>query len=252
MTSDKPIRDDYGVICECGKTLSVRPAAAAPPLSCSCGRRVLIPLPEEFTHRPVVLSAASLERRVWRLDVAGELSQPGPCARCGRADACVVDGNLQCERYRARVYGGTHILLLPLLLPFLLISVLMTWTEEERLEVSGRDTDLPAPLRLCQSCWRRLRASRTVWFRLAAVLVVAIGVGVAFLHVLSGLVLLAVGLILVYGLRRWTETLRYSALRDLLRPVPIYRQVLERYPDAILILKHFPAAEQKKADLRRN
>src|SRR5437660_1366997 len=98
----------YALECECGKRLPVEPTAAGGSLTCVCGRRVVIPTRDEFGSRPLILSAASVDRRVHRLVDVGELPPPGPCACCHRADSDVVDATLICERYRTRHSGGTR------------------------------------------------------------------------------------------------------------------------------------------------
>jgi hypothetical protein len=114
---------------------------------------------------------------------------------------------------------------------------LFTWQTEERLELRGRDTDLPAPMRLCPGCRARLRSAGARRYWLAAVLVLAAGVAIAVVHVPTGLAAIAVGLAAVYLVKWRAEAGRQRRLLDLLRPVPVYRQVLERYPKAVVLLK---------------
>jgi hypothetical protein len=76
-----------GVSCECGKCLPVTENDAGSALTCSCGRRVIVPLLEEFRDCSLLLSSASLERRVERLIAAGVLPSTAACLQCGAADA---------------------------------------------------------------------------------------------------------------------------------------------------------------------
>src|SRR5437660_1576113 len=96
-----------GVCCECGQCLPVEESDAGSSLTCSCGRTVVVPLLEEFQVRPVLLSAASLQRRVQRLVAEGELPIVSACARCGDVrTAQVVRVDLVCEKFWTRSSGG--------------------------------------------------------------------------------------------------------------------------------------------------
>jgi hypothetical protein len=235
--------DALRVCCECGRWLPIEPSAAGSAVTCSCGCRVVVPLLEEFRRRRDLLSAATIERRVRRLIAAAELPPPGGCARCGRLDTLeVVPLQLECERYTARAYGGERFLIIPL---FSLL-VWVRWREEERLEIRGRDTDVQAPVRLCEACTSYFRGrSGWVYHGLAA-LVIALGGLAALVMALAGLAAyldLAVGLGVavagVLGLAMWRRVAFWSRqrqLKRLLRQVPAYRQILARYRHAAVVV----------------
>jgi hypothetical protein len=237
----------YALECECGRALPVSPTTEAAYLSCTCGRRVIIPLADEFADQPLILSAASLERRVRRLVSVGELPPPGLCACCGRADADVVKATLVCEHSHARQKGGANVVLVallspvlvlvvPILSPFLIVAGLLAGQREESVEVYGRDTDLAAPAHLCADCRRRLRPPGRAGYLGAYAAVAAAGIALTVLAPLVGLAVLAVGLAAVWWHWRWNVGRRQRALRDGLRAVPIYRQVLHRFPHALVML----------------
>jgi hypothetical protein len=135
---------ELGVYCECGQCVPVLEGDAGSALTCSCGRRVVVPLLEEFRDQAVLLSAPTVERRVRRLIAEGALPDTDACLRCGDATAEPVGIDLQCERYMAHTSGGQRFLIIPLVWGFLWA----TWREPERLEIRGRDTDVPAPVSL--------------------------------------------------------------------------------------------------------
>jgi hypothetical protein len=202
-----------------------------------------VPLLEEFRDRPDLLSAASIERRVRRLIAAGELPPTGCCVRCGEGNTAeVVPVELECERYTARAYGGERFLVLPLF-PLLLW---VRWQEEERVEIHGRDTDVPAPVCLCQRCRLHFRR-RSGWADLGlAALVLALG-GVAALVMVQGGVAVAfawatglgVAVAGVVGLAFWRWLAfrsRQRQLKHVLCRVPVYRQVLARYRQAVVVV----------------
>jgi hypothetical protein len=184
---------------------------------------------EEFQDRPLLLSAATLERRVRRLIAEGELPITDACIRCGEVKAVqVVNLHLECERYTAHAHGGLRFLLLP--------WFRVVWWEEEWVEIRGRDTDVPTPVCLCAECRRLLRGpAGSVYLLLAALLLIVSGL-VGYFHVLAGVGLAAVGLALLGWHRLHVSGRRQRALKGLLRKVPVYRQVLERYPRAVVIV----------------
>ncbi len=233
---------DLRVSCECGKWLPVEASAAGTAITCPCGGRVVVPLLEEFRVRPHLLSAASIERRVRRLIAAGELPAADTCACCGAEQAEVVRIELECERYTARAYGGERFLILPVFS----FVFWMTWREEERVEVRGRDTDVPAPVCLCALCKSRFYRRAGWAYPALTALAVAAGGLVAlalflgelpvYLDVLAGLGVVLIGLLGLALWRRRDFQSRQRQLKALLSQVPLYRQVLERYRNALVVL----------------
>jgi hypothetical protein len=78
---------EFGVYCECGQCLPVVARDVGAAIHCPCGRRVVVPLLEEFRDHPVLLSAPTVERRVRRLVAEGVLPSTDACLRCGDAAA---------------------------------------------------------------------------------------------------------------------------------------------------------------------
>src|SRR5262249_16479833 len=166
----------------CGQCLPVAENATGSALFCSCGRRVVIPLLEEFRDHSVLLSAATLELRVRRLIAEGVLPGTDACLQCGDGAAQPVAIKLECERYTARVSGGRRFLIIPLFWVF----VWTTWREPEQLEIRGRDTDVPTPVGLCAECWRKLSAPAASRYLLViALLLAAVGV-VGYFNLVAG------------------------------------------------------------------
>jgi hypothetical protein len=193
---------------------------------------VVVPLLEEFTDHPVLLSASTIERRVRRLIAEGVLPGTDACLRCGDGAAQPVAIDLQCERYTARASGGQRFLLIPILWGFVWAS----WREPERLEIRGRDTDVPTPVGLCAECRRRLGSPAASWYLLVMALLLAASGVVGYFNLVAGTGLAVVGLGLTsitrsLVLRRWQST-----LKGLLRKVPVYRQILKRYPRAVVVM----------------
>jgi hypothetical protein len=190
---------------------------------------VVIPLMEEFRDRPLLLSAPTLERGVQRLVAAGELPLPA-CLRCGDGAANGVEVVLECERARARAGGGRRFLIVPGLF-------WMTWREEEWVEIRGRDTVVRTPVALCAECRGQLRGQATpghLKSLLLTILLLAVSGLVGYFHLVAGVALAVVGLVVLGWLGPRVFRRRQQALKALLRRVPVYHQVLERYPWAVV------------------
>jgi hypothetical protein len=219
---------DLGVCCECGRRLPVKEGDAGSSLSCSCGRKVVVPLLEEFQNRPLLLSAASVERRVQRLVAEGELPADDACARCGEVRATeVVETCLECEKSRTRTYGGFRFLIFP--------GFWVWWHEERRVEVRGRDTVVPVPLCLCRECGSRLGGPNRGASLAVVVSVLTVSALLTYFGVALGVGVGAAGLALWFWQKRRAWQRRQRELKSLLRHVPVYRQLLDKYPYATVL-----------------
>jgi hypothetical protein len=210
--------------------VTARDAGSA--LNCSCGRRVVVPLLEEFRDHPVLLSATTVEGRIRRLIAEGVLPSTDACLRCGDVTAQLVGIDLQCERYKARASGGQRVLIIP----FLWGVFWATWREPERLEIRGRDTDVPAPVGLCEECRHQLRAPVAFWYVALTAFLLAASCIVGYFLPVAGIGLAVVALALLVVTRHLAVQSWQGALKGLLRKVPVYRQVLERYPWAVVVM----------------
>jgi hypothetical protein len=217
------------VECECGRAVSM-PADGRGPLTCPCGNRVVLPPPEEFRGRSLVLSAMTVERRVHRLLAAGELPPMGACTRCCQVrDIEAVDLWLDCEQSQVRTSGGFRFLFIPG------INLFLYWNEARRVEVLGHDTIVPAPLALCPACARALPCPSGAPDLVAGAAVIVVSVLVGFYSWVAGLALGLVGLVAVLW-RRHRRCVRWQRdLKALVRKVPAYGQLLDMYPYALVI-----------------
>jgi hypothetical protein len=223
---------ELGVICECGQCVAVQEPHAGSSVACKCGRPVVVPLLSEFEAQPVLLSAATIERRIRRMLAAKELPITDGCARCGDlATAQVVNAVVECERCRIRTTGGLKVLFIPI--PGF---HLIWWREPERTEEFGHDTDVPAPISLCPECWRHLGEPRVRPYALIAAMLAATAVPFFYLNVGLGFLLLAIFLVVPYSLHRRAKKRWKRALKELLRTVPVYGQLLDRYPYGVVRL----------------
>jgi hypothetical protein len=193
----------------------------------------------EFQAQPVLLSAATVERRMRRMLANGELPITDGCVRCGdQTTARVVKAIVECERYRTRTTGGLNVFLILLILLFHFIWLLhLIWRrEEERTEIFGRDTDVPAPITLCPECWQALGQPRVWPYVLIGAMLAATAVPLFYVNELIGFLLLPFSLAVPYWLNRRAQKRRQRTLKQLLRTVPVYGQLLDRYPYGVVML----------------
>jgi hypothetical protein len=189
-----------------------------------------VPLLEELQTGRALISAATIERRIRRMISSGDLPADRLCARCGSTDVTrPVDANVECERYRTKTSGGFRFLPIPGLF-------WVYWREEKRTETLGRDTDVKVVFHLCDGCRQQFRdPGGWAWLIIAAALTAAVGVMV-YLSSWAGLALLLVALGLPWWLRLRALKRRQRAIKQVLRVVPVYKQLLDRYPNALVVL----------------
>jgi heme exporter protein D len=223
-----------GVSCECGRTLPVTADDAGSRLSCPCGRKVVVPLKEEFAKADVLPSAPTPELRLRRLLREGALPRLDACALCRKGRPRRVDFYLDCERSRVRTSGGFRFLIIPFLWH------IVYWTEEVRVERIGRDTCLPAPLALCPACLEQVRRFPVEGSLLLFGVLTAVSAALFFLDVWLGIGMTVLTLLGVFVKVAWDRRSRQRGLRELLRKEPVYRQVLDRYPNATVLVPEEP------------
>jgi hypothetical protein len=229
---------ELGVYCECDQRLPVTESDAGSSIQCSCGRNVVVPLLDEFRVRPVLLSAVSLERRVQRLIAERELPITDACAGCGEGEGVqAVNVELECERSWAITSGGPRFLITP--------WFWVAWEEEKRTEVPGRDTVIRAPIGVCPECRQRFRRPNRLVYLMVAVALLGAGLVLAYVHVLIRIGSMAVALAALYWQSRRAWKRRQRAIKDLLRNVPVYRQLLAQYPYATVIVREEGVAGQQ-------
>lgn len=225
--------DTYTVNCECHRWLPVRPEDAGSAVKCACGRRVEVPLLEEFQQRPDLLSATTVESRIGRLVLAGELPVVGRCARCDAASTEVLAAWLDCERSSVHSEGGFRFIYIPFLF-------WMTWQEEARIEVRGHDTAVPAPICVCGPCQEQLRQRRRLSFIWLPMLLIPVACVAAYFYLLAGLGVagfaLLAGILWAYLRRGAAIRERQRDLKEVANQVPVYRQMLASYPDAVVLI----------------
>jgi hypothetical protein len=223
---------DLGVTCECGQCVPVAERNAGSKVTCPhCRRMVVVPLMEEFRGRPTLPSATTLERRIQRLIAGGLLPATDACLGCGAAGAPPVNLRLECERSSTQFSGGRRFIILPA--PWGLVGA--SWREPVRVEVQGRDTNLYVLTPLCDACRRRLGAPALWWYLLPLAPLAALGAVVGYFGVgvgFAAVLLAGVGLLLLARRVSWGAWQR--TVKGLLRKVPVYRQLLQKYPHAVV------------------
>jgi hypothetical protein len=193
-----------------------------------------VPLAEEFQQRPDLLSATNLEDRIKRLVGVSELPVMGRCLRCGVANSSdVLSTRLDCERSTVHREGGLRFLYIPFLF-------WMLWEEEERVEVRGHDTNVPAPVCVCGPCQQSLRERKKSLYMWLPLLLIPLGSIAAFFHLFAGLSIIAAGVVIGFvWIHIWqvmASRAHQNTLKNLLCQIPVYRQMLASYPHAFVVL----------------
>ena len=214
--------------------MAVKESDAGSAIKCRCGRRVEVPLLEEFEQNPNLLSAPTLEARILRLVAAEELPEMGRCACCDAPESLSVwRAFLDCERSSVHVEGGLRLIYVPFLF-------WMLWEEKRRVEVRGHDTVVPAPICMCDECQRGLREPTVSFAMLLPLLLIPIGLAAAFLHLVTGVVLVGCGIFggLIWAALWyfWTIQSHQKRLKQILARVPVYRQMMASYPYATVVM----------------
>jgi hypothetical protein len=164
----------------------------------------------------------------------GELP-PQNCARCGAADAPVVEAVAECEK----APGGkddTDTAMLAILF-FGLWGALWASARRERAR-PGDDVIVRVPLRLCRACRQPLLRNATVPTLYLLAFFCLLGATLLYVLVDSPVWLLLLLLaILGFVFARLAARKRSERIKEFWRHVPIYTQLLDEYPDAKLLLE---------------
>lgn len=216
----------------CGKSIPVREGAAGANLLCECSGEVAVPdlatlrlqagLPPHEPPPPQVIA---------RMLRDGELPGGEACLCCGRETAEIAELVAECEKRWVETTGG--ISWAALLFGVLVAAFL--WEKPETRDYS-EGLVVPVPARLCDRCRRLLSRQRALVALsvLKYVLLVAVVLIVLFVPCWVGL-LLVVATALAWTAHRAVRTSRQANIKNLLRHVPIYRRLLDIYPDAIIL-----------------
>lgn len=225
----------FRLTCECGESITVSEGAAGVDMPCDCGRSIRVPslakLREQAGLEAVPITP---ETRIRGMITAGEL--PGTtCIACGADAAAHVPLLAVCEReYKAGGGRGDGFSPYLLLVPFGRLYAVMTSSRQND-EFHGRETVVPVPLALCDSCRQRIPGS--VGVRPSAALGIALLVAGMFLLTrdrnVAGVVLVggAIGLVVARVLAVW----RRRSIRSALRRVSVYAELLKRFPEATVV-----------------
>jgi hypothetical protein len=168
----------------------------------------------------------------------GELPPPR-CAGCDAAEANLVNATAICERAPARgsrfdEYGMLGMLAAWFFGWWVLLPLLLFPRRGDN--EGSEDRTVRVPLRLCPQCRDLLRPSAALPYLYFLMVPVFAG-GLILLVLLPpvGCVLLAVGFFLLAAVLTLRQR-KPAQVRRLWRTVPVYRQLLEQYPDAKLIV----------------
>jgi hypothetical protein len=229
---------EYTAVCECGRSNTVHADQMGGRHPCYCGFMLLIPTPDEFQRNPEQRAYPSLLRKVSAHVEAGVLPGVEHCQRCGTLTDREVQAVVSCESSRSETSGGTVVWSVLLVVFSVLFAPVILFLRPEPgvTEHYGRDTSVRVPMRLCESCHRRLR-SRQIPLLLGilaggAALTVGVAVFAGWWAVIPGvLTLLATGVVLQVNRRR-----QRIECKALLAAVPVYAELGKAYRFAEVLL----------------
>jgi hypothetical protein len=163
----------------------------------------------------------------------GELP-PKSCARCGAADAPVVEAVAECEKAPGGKDDADATMVAILL--FGLWGALWAFSRRGR-DRPGDDVIIRVPLRLCNACRQPLMHDAAVPSLYLLAFLCLLGAILLFLLVESPLWLVVLLFaILGFVFARMVARKRLTRMKELWRHVPIYKQLLDEYPDAKLLV----------------
>lgn len=229
---DRPT--EFKVSCNCGKSFSVSGGSAGAQLTCGCGRIVTVP---SLAALRIAAGLSAIPRNP--VEIVQSMIAEGtlPPAQC---ICCLARGDEEipfiaiCEQ-EWRQSSRQHYL------EWLLVSLVVPAAHlfmrlDANNEVLGREVAVAMPIRLCPACLDRLpngRMARVV--RTAKYLLVFSVVMVLFVSGLRWLAMPLIPLTLSLHFIEWIMTAWHrSAIRKLVGVVPEYRDVFQRYPEAIV------------------
>jgi hypothetical protein len=223
---------EYPIRCDCGQLVSVPEAAAGSSVTCPCGRDLAVPSLSEL-KRQVGFAAYKPPPQViiQHLLAAGELPPPA-CLGCGSNAGRTINTVAECERAWTKGTGIPGWIPFLFFLPFGWIVLRVRRGET----VHGEDLIVPVPVRLCPSCRRRLPRRRALTpLRFLKFAMLILGVVLLVFSACGGALVVATGLFL-WWLEALTRRGEQERIKSVLRPVPVYGELLERYPDARVIV----------------
>lgn len=154
---------------------------------------------------------------------------PPDCIACGMATDDVLPVVAECERRNVRMKGGVY-------WPIALLTGghVMIRSEERLVSEHGRDLSVKLPIRVCAFCRKAPSHRVLLWFCRVLRYVFPV-IGIALLATsktsLRGLWFFAVPF-LILGFERLIEQRESNGLKHLVSQVPLYAQLLRRFPDA--------------------
>lgn len=222
---------EFQVRCECGGSVAVSEGAAGTRVECPCGRMVAVPslacLREEAG-----LPGHRIRARLVIEDMVAQKELPTvtTCGCCGSFTDDIGEVAAECEKAWSDEPGWFTSLFVFLFGGMWAMLLLLQREEREH----GGALTLHLPVRMCQGCQRRLRGGFVDTALVVAALALT-GAGVAMMLLWTawgGLLLL--GVIVVGAVGRRVRAQRQTHLRSAVSTEPIYKQLLDEYPETTL------------------
>jgi hypothetical protein len=232
----------YRVSCECARWIPVIENQMGRAITCSCGRRVEVPLLDEFLVKPDLLSNTTIDRRLARMIQDGALPPAEHCA------ACETSSGLQIVQFEANCEWMTNnensnnftnaVIFLFIFLIFLPVGHIMLsfGSATGEVEILGRDTVHNLPLCLCHNCINNYSSLSSRWYWVGGLLLLFIAVLLCMINLYVAIATGSISIWFILIARAWAYRSRQRFLKTILSQVPIYRQLLKVYPGAIIAI----------------
>ena len=219
------------VRCECGVDVPVSEGASGTVVQCACGRPLTVPSLVELRQQAglrTVSAAIAIEDML----ALRELPTLTSCAQCNGPSDEIVMVTAECEKVWSNELGG-----ISWIIGFLVLGVWMLLLEQLREKKEhGRNLILHLPVRICRTChWQLMRDPVASGFGILAITLLIGGAAAILLWTPWGAMLLPAAVIASW-LEKAARNRQQTLIKKVLAQEPIYRELLEDYPDAKMIL----------------
>jgi hypothetical protein len=224
---------EFDLPCECRKVHRVSIGLAGTSIPCECGRQLAVPSSLKLREMAGLAPVEPEPELVIRGMInAGELPARH-CILCGHEAALCHSILIECERQWSRTTDDTP--RLPFLFGGLLAYALRSSSRGPTTEVFGRDVHVPAPLSTCHACAADVAPRRVgiLWRGAAWICLLAGAVLLVTQRIMPALWLLVAAAVLMV-VARWRRAAEQSRLRALLRRMPEYDDLFQKYPRATI------------------
>lgn len=232
---------EFHLSCECGTEHVVDEGSAGAAILCACGDTFTVPSLAEL-RQAIGLSAMDVPLDLLIIDrVHSRDLPPHECAVCGSGSTSIWNLTAVCEKTlkansASVAVFSTVVVLLTALVSFGTVFALREDDDDTPTQIHGRDTIVPVPLSLCDRCRGDFPGEALPGFIRFAGIACFIAAGVAWLmYGYTNLVpVLIAGGVVLPMVSTALVSRGQTKMKQTLCNVPIYEQLLTKYPNSII------------------